>query len=58
MSKHPSLLLMILPVALPLLALGTGHWRPFRVWDEAHARACAANQKTLAGALEMYTLDY
>jgi hypothetical protein len=49
---------MLVPVALPLLALGTGHWRPFQVWEEANARACAANQKTLAGALEMYTLDY
>ena len=43
-----------------LLALATPeiHDRVADAHARADRRACFANQKTLAGALEMYTLDY
>lgn len=43
-----------------VLGVGTATIIHFREEAEARAdvRACYANQKTLSGALEMYTMDY
>lgn len=35
---------------------GAPHYRAYR--EEAQRRACRANCKTLAGAMEMYNLDH
>lgn len=56
MPARPALWMTLIAAGLGAAAAST--WDPFRPWREANARACAANQKTLEVALEMYTLDY